>query len=425
MSLLIKNAKIVSSDRIEEDIKDIYIENDTISKIDKNIEIDADIVLDAKDKYVLPGFIDIGCKIYETGYESKENILKLTEAGTRGGFTTLTTSSSTNPIVDNKTVVEYVHSKAKDKNNINLYPFGNMTKAGEGKEIAEIGEMILTGVVAISDGGKSIEDTNILRDIFLYSKMFDVPLVTSSIETYLSKNGSVNYGYMATKLGLVGIPREAEEIEISKIITLAKYTGAKVHIACVTTKGSVELIRNAKKEGVNITCSTSPHYFTLTDKAIENYNTFAKVMPPLKEEMDIEAIKDGLKDGTIDAICSGHNPSPYEKKITEFERAEFGISGLDVAFFVTNTKLVKERDFSIKDIARLMSENPADILGFKTKGKIKEGFDADIIILDADKKDIIKGCKFYSRAKYTPYENMEVFGEINTTIVGGNILYKK
>ncbi|MBS5794544.1 MAG: dihydroorotase [Clostridiales bacterium] len=423
MNLLIKNAKIVSNGLLEKDIKDIYIEDSIIKKIDKNINIENVEIIDAKNNYVLPGFIDIGCKIFENGYESKDNIIRISQAGAKGGYTTITTSSSAKPIVDNKTVVEYIHSKCKNETNINLYPIGNMTKGGEGKEISEIGEMILTGVVAISDGDNPIEDTNLLRDIFLYSRMFDITVMTTLIEPKLSKNGTVNYGCMATKLGLVGIPREAEEIETSKNIILAKYTGAKVHISYVTTKGAVELIRQAKKEGVSITCSTAPHYFTLTDRELDNYNTFVKVMPPLREEQDIQAIKEGLKDGTIDIIASGHSPSLYEKKVTEFERAEFGISSLDVAFNIANTKLLKESDFSIEDITILMSKNPANVLGLKNKGEIKEGYDADIIIVDKEKEKIIKSCEFLSRAKYSPYENMKVFGEVITTIVGGNVLY--
>lgn len=423
MNLLIKNAKIVSNGILEKDIKDIYIEEGIIKKIGKNINTENVKMIDAKNNYVLPGFIDIGCKIFENGYESKDNIIKLSQAGAKGGYTTITTSSSAKPIVDNKTVVEYIHSKCKNETNINLYPIGNMTKGGEGKEISEIGEMILTGVVAISDGDNPIEDTNLLRDIFLYSRMFDITVMTTLIEPKLSKNGTINYGCMATKLGLVGIPREAEEIETSKNIILAKYTGAKVHISYVTTKGTVELIRQAKKEGVSITCSTAPHYFTLTDRELDNYNTFVKVMPPLREEQDIQAIKEGLKDGTIDIIASGHSPSLYEKKVTEFERAEFGISSLDVAFNIANTKLLKESDFSIEDITILMSKNPANVLGLKNKGEIKEGYDADIIIVDKEKEKIIKSCEFLSRAKYSPYENMKVFGEVITTIVSGNILY--
>lgn len=423
MNLLIKNAKIVSNGKQHNDIKDIYIEDGKIKQIDKNITIQNIKIIDAKNNYVLPGFIDIDCQIFENGYESKENISRLTKAGSKGGYTTITTSSSAKPIVDNKTVVEYIHSKCKINKNINLYPIGNITKGGEGKQISEIGEMILTGVIAISDGFKPIQDTNLLRDVFLYSRTFNIPVITTLLEPSLCKKGIVHYGYMSTKLGLLGIPREAEEIEASRNILLSRYTGAKVHISYVTTKGTVDLIRQAKKDGVNITCSTAPHYFTLTDKAIDNYNTFAKVMPPLKEDEDIKAIKEGLKDGTIDTIASGHTPCSLEKKDSEFEKADFGISSLDVAFNITNTKLIKEDDFAIEDITLFMSKNPAKILGFETKGEIKEGFDADIIIIDKDKEKQINCNDFLSRAKFSPYEGMTVFGEVLTTIVGGDILY--
>lgn len=423
MKLLIKNAVIVSDGQKEKKSKDIFIKNGIIKKIDENLQEQADEILDAKGMFVLPGFIDLNCKICEAGYEDKNNILFISKAGAKGGFTTITTSSSTQPIVDNKTVVEYILSKTKEKNIINIYPYGNMTKEGKGEEIAELGEMILAGAVALSDGGKCIENTALLRDIFIYSNMLNTTLIIHTIEPNLVKGGVVNYGYMSTKLGLSGIPREAEEIEISKNIILAKHTGARLHISSVTTKGAVDLIREAKKDGTKITCGTCPHYFALTEKHIENYNTFAKVMPPLRTEEDVLAIKQGLKDGTIDIICSGHMPVLEEKKITEFESAEFGISGLEVCFPVTNTKLIKEEDFKIEDLTILMSKNPAKILGFKNKGEIKEGFDADIIFVNPDESRIIKAKEFYSRAKYSPYENMEYFGEIVKTIVGGNILH--
>lgn len=423
MTILIKNALIISNGKREDKIKEILIENGIIKKISEKIDAKVDEILDAKGLFVLPGFIDLNCKICEAGYENKDNILYLSKAGVKGGFTTITTSSSTQPIVDNKTVVEYILSKTKEKKLLNIYPYGNMTKGGRGEELAELGEMVLAGAVAISDGGKAIKNTALLRDIFKYSKILDITLITHSIESDLATGGAMHYGYMSTKLGLAGIPREAEEIEIAKDIILAKHTGAKLHISCVTTKGAVDLIREAKKDGTRITCGTCPHYFALTENSIENYNTFAKVMPPLRTENDILAIKEGLKDGTIDVIASGHSPALEEKKLTEFEKAEFGISGLEVFFPISNTILIKNDNFKIEDLTILMSKNPAKIIGLKNKGEIKEGFDADIIFLNPDKNITIKSKEFISRAKYSPYENMKCFGQIEKTIVSGNILY--
>ncbi len=423
MKLLIKNAMIVSGGSKEKKAKQIFIKNGTIKKIDDNIEETVDEILDAKGLLVLPGFIDLNCKMCEAGYENKDNIAFLSNAAVKGGFTTLVTSASTKPIVDNKTVVEYIISKTKEKGLVNIYPYVNMTKAGKGEQIAEIGEMILAGAVGISDGGVSIQNTVLLRDIFLYSKMLNATIITHCIEQGLAKQGVVHYGYMSTKLGLPGIPREAEEIEVSKNVILAKYTGAKIHISSVTTKGAVEIIRGAKKNNVNITCGTCPHYFTLTEEQLENYNTFAKIMPPLRTKEDARAIIDGIKDGTIDIIESGHMPALEEKKIAEFEKAAFGISGLEVCFSVSNAKLVKEEKLKIEDLTLLMSKRPAEILGLKNKGEIKEGFDADIIFVNANEPKTIKSKQFFSRAKYSPYEDMEFFGEVLKTIVKGNILF--
>lgn len=423
MKMLIKNALIVSGGIKENNLKDIFIKNGTIKKIAENIDENVDEIIDAKGFLVLPGFIDLNCKICEAGFENKDNILYLSKAGVKGGFTTITTSSSTQPIADNKTVVEYILSKTKEKNIINIYPYGNMTKGGRGEELAELGEMVLAGAVAISDGGKSIQNTALLRDIFTYSKILDATLITHSIESDLAKGGVAHYGYMSTKLGLAGIPREAEEIEIARDIILAKHTGAKLHISCITTKGAVDLIREAKKDGTRITCGTCPHYFTLTENNIENYNTFAKVMPPLRTKEDVLAIKEGLKDGTIDIIASGHMPALEEKKTVEFEKAQFGISGLEVFLPVSNTVLIKKGDFKIEDLTILMSKNPANIIGLKNKGEIKEGFDADIIFLNPDEKIKINPKEFVSRARYSPYEGMEFLGKIEKTIVMGNVVY--
>lgn len=425
MKCIIKNAFIVSNGKRDTKAREIYIQDGIIKKIGEKIDEIPDKEIDAKGMFVLPGFIDIECKMPENGYESKNNLQKLGETSAKGGFTTVATSSSIKPIVDDRAIVEYILSKTKNEKNINIFPFGNMTKGGMGKEIAEIGEMLLTGAVAISDGGQCIDNITLLRDIFLYSKMFDVRLVTSASNVGIVEGGTVNYGYMATKLGLLGIPREAEEIEIAKNIILAKYTGAKVHISNITTKGSVKLIKDAKADGVDITCSTAPHYFSLSDKAIDNYNTLAKVMPPLREEDDIQAIKQGIQDGTIDAITSGHAPVLKEKKHTEFERAEYGISGLEVAFNIVNTNLLKAKNIGIEYITLLMSKTPAKILNLHKKGEIKEGYDADIIILDENKKSKIDSNKFVSRAKYSPYDGQEVHGEIITTMVRGNVVYSK
>ncbi len=431
MQILIKNA-IIASNGVKYNKKhDILIKNGVIKKIEQEILEESieklDKVIDANFKVVMPGFIDLECKTSQTGYENKDNMKNLTRAAVQGGYTTLVTSPKNMPIVDNKTVVEYVYSKSKNKNYINLYPIAGCTKNNGGTQIAEIGEMYLAGAVAISDADCSITDTILLRDIFVYSKMLDITFITSGLESKLGKSGMVHYGYISTKLGLKGIPYEAEVMEVSRKVILANYTGAKIHIPYITTAGAIEVIRKAKEDGTNITCSTSPHYFTLTEENIENYNTLAKVMPPLKEQQDIESVREAIRDGTIDFITSGHSPVLFENKHVEFERAEFGISSIDTVFSLTYTKLIKEfgnnLDYGIEAISLLLSKRVAEMLKFKTKGEIAEGFDADIVIVDESIEYVIDSSKFKSRAKFSPYDGEKVYGKVLLTMVSGNVLF--
>lgn len=421
MKLIIKNAFITDKDYKKNNPRDIYIENGIIKKVGNNLNFDAEI-LDANFNAVIPGLIDMNCKICEAGYENKDNIVTVSKSAAAGGYTSITTSPNTQPIVDNKTVVEYIYSKSRDESKVNIYPYGSMTKGCIGEEAAEIGEMILAGVVAISDGGNTISNSELLKDILLYSKMFDIPIITMCQDRNLSGCGVINSGYMSTKMGLIGNPRESEEIIVARNLILAKYTGARLHISHVTTKGSVELIKYAKEKGVNVTSGTCPHYFTLSEKAVESYNTIAKVYPPLRTEEDIKAIKNGIKDGTIDIIASGHTPAAYNRKMTEFDKAAYGISSLETAFSVSFTNLVNDNDFTIYDLLKRMSENPAKILKLKNKGAIKEGYDADLSIVDIKNEFIIEASKFVSKAKYSLYDNQMLKGKVINTIVKGKIV---
>lgn len=421
MSLLIKDGLIVSGEIEKNTTADIYIEDGIIKEVGKKLKYDAQQVIDAKGLAVIPGFIDISCNIVESGYENKSNISLVSKASINGGYTTVTSSPNTQPIIDNKTVIEYIYSEAKERSDINIYPFGSLTKGCLGEEIAEIGEMVLAGAIAFSDGGISISNAGLFRDILMYSKMFDATVVAMSIDMELANGGVVNSGYMSTKLGLVGIPQEAEEIMVSRNIILAKHTGARIHLTHITTEGSVDLIRDAKDEGVNITCSTCPHYFSLSEDAVDNYNTIAKVFPPLRSKRDIEAIKQGLRDGTIDAIASGHNPASITKKNTEFERAQYGISSLETAFYVGNTYMVDEL-FSIYDLVEKMSTNPAKILKLKNKGLIKAGYDADITLAKLNDETKVDAAAFYSKAKYSPYDGQTLDGKLVKCVIGGRIV---
>jgi len=421
MKILIKNGKIISDEFDFDDKVDIYIKNGVIEDIAPDINVEGAEIIDAEDNFIMPGCIDMYNKICNSGYENKNNIIIISKSATSSGFTTIISAPNSKPVIDNKTVVEYVFTKTAEQADVNIFPYGSMTKACGGKEIAEIGEMIKAGAIGLSDGCCSILDACLMRNIFLYSKMFDVPVVTFCEDSNLADNGVINDGIMATKMGLLGIPGAAEDIIVSRNLLLAKSTGARLHITHVTTKGAVALIRQGKKEGINVTAGTCPHYFTLSEKAVEGYNTFAKVSPPLRTEEDIMAVKEGLRDGTIDVIATGHTPVSLEKKFTEFDNAEFGISSLEVSFPVSYTELVEGGILSVNEFVRKMSYNPAKILGLNKKGCIKKGNDAEIIIVDVKNEFEIHGKNFFSSAKYSPYENKKVKGKTIFTIVKDKI----
>ncbi len=423
MSLLIKNAFVCIDNEIHK--KDIYIKNGIIEKIDDKIELKMTEILDVEENYIFPGLIDMYCNICDPGYEYKEDIMSVSNAAAKGGYTSITCQPTTKPVIDEKTAVDYIINKSKKLSKVNIFPYGSMTKGCEGIEMAEIGEMIKAGIVAVSDGGMSVQDSHLMKNILYYSSMFQIPVITICEDKRLSENGVMNSGKMSTQIGLSGIAREAEEVVLSRNLVLAKYNESKLHITHVSTKGSVEYIRYAKSKGVNVTCETCPHYFTLSEEIVESYNTLGKIRPPLRTKEDIESIKEGLVDGTIDVISSGHTPATIESKNTEFDRASFGISSIETAFYVSYNALVKENILSLSQLIDKMSTSPSKILGLKNKGEIKVGADADLTIFNKNGKFVVNSNEFVSKAKFSPYNNTNFGGEIIYTIVNGKIVYNK
>ena len=375
-----------------------------------------------KEKYVLPGFIDMHCNICDPGYEYIEDIETASCSAAKGGFTSITCEPNTNPTIDNKTVVEYIVSKSKEYSLVHIYPYGSMSVGCLGEHMAEIGEMHQAGIVGIADGGFSVVNASFLANVFRYSKMFDMPVITHCEDKSLAGKGVMNEGYVASSLGLSGIPKEAEEVIVARNIILAEGIGAKLHIATVTTKGSVQLIREAKKRGTHITCETSPHYFMLTEEAVGDYNTLAKVKPPLRTKEDIEAVLEGIMDGTIDVITSGHRPTKLTDKNKEFDNADYGISAFETAFSLSFTKLVEEGNVTLQKLTELFSSKPAQILGLHKKGEIAEGMDGDLVIVDLEEEYEINPQTFVSKAKFSPFAGKKVKAKIIGTIVGGRIL---
>lgn len=423
MKTLIKNGHIISENYDSEILLDIYIEDGIIMEIGENLTVADTRTLDANENYVLPGLIDMHCNICDPGYEYIDNIETASLSAVRGGFTTITCEPNTKPVIDNKTVVEYIVSKCKEYALANIYPYGSMSIGCDGKEMAEIGEMYRAGIVGISDGDNNIDNANFLRNIFRYSKMFDMPVMTHCEDTSLSGHGVMNAGYLSSRLGLEGMPKEAEEVIVARNIILAETTKCRLHIAHVSTKGSVQLIREAKSRGTNITCETCPQYFCLTEEAVGEYNTLAKLNPPLRTQEDVNALLEGLADGTIDVIASGHSPTTLTEKNKEFNNAEYGISSFETTFALSFTGLVEANIISLKQLAVCMAQKPAEILGLNQKGRLEKGKDGDLIIVDTKKQFTVDAKSFASKAKFSPFDGTELKGKVMYTIVGGRQVY--
>lgn len=422
MKTLLKNCRIIGCGYERDRRLDIYIADGVIEKIGEGLTLEGVKTLDVGGHAVLPGLIDMHCNICDPGYEYIEDIKTVSHSAIRGGFTTITCEPNTQPTIDNKTVVEYIVSKSKENSLVNIYPYGSMSIGCEGKVMAEIGEMYEAGIVGISDGDEFIDSAAFLRNVMKYSKMFDLPVITHCEDRALSGEGVMNEGFTASCLGLLGMPREAEEIIVARNLILAEHTGARLHITHVSTKGSVQLIREAKKRGVPVTCDTSPHYFLLTEEAIGDYDALAKVNPPLRTREDAEALIAGIADGTIDVIATGHSPTNLTDKHREFGNAVYGISSLETTFALCYTFLVETGVISAEKLVSLASKKPAEILRLYNKGSIAEGKDADLIVVDTKECYRIDPEHFASKAKFSPFAEQEVRGKVLYTMVGGKML---
>jgi len=415
-SLLIKGGSVVLLDKVIE--RDILVKDGKIVSIAPKITDKTDKVIDAKGKHIFAGFVDMHCHLREPGFEYKENIESGAKAALKGGFTTICCMPNTNPVIDNAALVSFVINRDKEVNAAKVYPIGAITKGQKGESLAEIANMKKAGAVAFSDDGVPVESGSLMKTALEYADTFDCLLISHSEDKSLSKNGVVNEGYHASVAGLKGIPKTAEESMIARDILLAEYLNTKIHIAHISTKGSVDLIRQAKAKGIKVTCETCPHYFAATDKEILSYNTNAKINPPLREESDRLAIIEGLKDGTIDCIATDHAPHDLSEKNQEFDLAPFGTSGFETAFSLSYTYLVKEKHLTLPQLSKLLSFAPAKILGLPFN-ELKEGNTADITIADLSKTVTVDSKKFVSKGKNCLFDGWKLQGVVTNTIVDG------
>ena len=385
-------------------------------------------IINAEGKVVIPGLIDMHVHLREPGFEYKETIKTGTAAAIRGGFTTVCCMPNTFPINDNASVTEFIIRKSLE-GLCTVLPIGAITKGQKGEELVEMGTMKDEGCIAFSDDGLPVMNSLMMRRALEYSKAFNLPIISHCEDLTLSEDGVMSEGLLSMTLGLRGIPSEAEQIMVFRDILLAELTHGKLHIAHVSTKGSVKLIRDAKKRGVNVTAETCPHYFSLTEDAVKNYDTNAKVNPPLRTNKDIEAIKEGLKDGTIDVIATDHAPHHQDEKLKEFDLAPSGISGLETALGLS-MRLVDEGVITINQLIEKMSVNPSRILGLCSppsffitgpKGTLSKGTDADVAIIDTKKEFRVEASKFFSKGKNTPFDGWMLKGAPAITISKGKI----
>ena len=419
--MIIRNGNVVLKNSVEK--KDLLIENGKIVQIADHIPANGGQEIDAARKHVFPGLIDMHVHLREPGFERKEDIESGAKAAVKGGFTQVCCMPNTNPVTDNKVVVTYIKARAKEVNLCKIHPIGAITKGLKGEEMAGIAGMKKAGAVAISDDGVAVKNARLMRLAMEYAKGFDLKCLCHCEDKDLVDGGVVHEGLSATIAGLKGIPRAAEDVIIAREISLAETLDTAVHICHVSTYSGVRMIRDAKKAGIKVTAETCPHYYSVTDEIIRTYDTNTKVNPPIREEIDKQAILEGLKDGTLDCIVTDHAPHHADDKNVEYDLAAFGISGIETSFGFAIKYLYNAGVLSLNEIADKMSYNPAQILGLDG-GEIKVGGVADLMIADLDETWTVDPEQFVSKGKNNPFKGMQLQGVVKYTIVDGEIKYQ-
>lgn len=419
MSILIKGGRIVEGGEIR---ADVLIDNGRIVRVGENIEADADRVIDASGRLILPGLVDMHCHLREPGLEHKETIAGGSEAALHGGFTSVACMPNTQPPVDSPALARYISLRGKEANFARVYPIGCITKGQKGEELAEMAKMKEAGIVAVSDDGHPVMNSGVMRNALEYAKTFNLLVIDHTEDVTVSGDGVVNEGVNATMAGLRGINRAAEEIGIARDIVLAEALDARIHIAHVSTAGSVELIREAKARNVKITCETCPHYFSATDEEILSYNTNAKINPPLREQSDCEAIIAGIKDGTIDVIATDHAPHAADEKNKEFDLAPFGTVGFETALSLAYTNLVDTGDIDLPMLVDLMSHTPSKLLGLPVV-HIKPGIMADVIVFNPNTEWTVRSSELYGHGKNCLFDGWLLKGKVEHAVVGGEFKF--
>lgn len=424
MPLLIKDARIVNAGQMSDQLQDIFIEKGTITRIGRGIAVQDAEVIDAQGRLVMPGLIDMHVHLREPGREDKETIETGSRAAAKGGFTTVLCMPNTTPVIDNAMIVEAILKEAKRVGLVNVIPVGAITRGQNGNELTDMFELKQAGCAALSDDGKTVANSRLMRLAMEYARMTGLLLIEHCQDPALWSKGVMNEGDISTLLGLKGDPGVSETVIAARDIELAHYLKTRIHLAHMSLKRSVELIRFAKSQGIQVTAEACPHHFTLTDEAMKTFDTNTKVNPPLRTREDVAAIKEALRDGTIDCIVTDHAPHTQEEKEMDFDHAPYGMIGLETAVGLTIAELVEPGILSWSQMADRMSAAPARILGLDRKGCVREGADADITIIDPEKIWEVRKEDIVSKSKNSPFIGRKLKGAVAATVYGGKITYQ-
>ncbi len=422
-SILIQGGHVVDPANQLDGEAEVFIQEGKIAKVGKNLKVKADETINANGKIVTPGLVDIHVHLREPGFEYKETIATGTLAAVAGGVTSVACMPNTNPPIDDQAIVYFIKAKAEKEGHCHVFPVGCISKRREGAEMAELGELKRAGAVGLSDDGSSIMNAELMRRVMEYAKMLDLVVIDHCEDINLANNGVMNEGVSSTLLGLRGIPAASETVMVARNIVLAEMTGARFHVAHLSTAGSVELVRQAKKKGLKVTAETAPHYWSLSDKSIKNYNANFKMNPPLRSEEDVAAIRKGIKEGVIDCIATDHAPHASTEKQCEFDEAAFGIVGLETLFPLTYSHLVEPGVITLSRAIEMLTTAPSKIVGID-KGTLSEGAVADVAIFDIQTEQKVDVSKFKSRGKNSPFNGWNLKGFAATTIVSGEVKFQ-
>lgn len=421
--MLLKNVRIVNPKTNFDKISDIRIKNGIIEEIAFNISPKNDEeIIDLTGKVITPGLVDIHCHLREPGFNAKETIKTGIAAAINGGYTAICPMANTNPQVDNATTLTYTIIKAKEVSDIGFHPICAVTKSLNNEKMVNVSELLDNGAIAFSDDGKPVENMHLLREALKYVNSHNATIISHSEDSSLANGGVINEGKVATRLGLKGIPNITESLAVARELEIVRSVNGKYHFAHISTKRSIELIRQAKKDGLNVTAETAPHYFSLTEDDIVDYDAKYKVNPPLRTKEDLEAVIEGLQDGTIDVIATDHAPHTVHEKQLPIQNAPMGLAGFETSLGITLTYLVHTGKLSLMDAIKKLTYAPADILNIPNQGSIEVGKEANMTVIDLDEEWIVDASKFKSKCRISPFDGYKLKGKQKMTIIKGKII---